>query len=42
MPDADVAELKKMGVAEVVGQDAPPDAIVQTMLRLVDEQRARA
>lgn len=28
MPDEDVAELKKMGVAGVLGQDSPPEAIV--------------
>ncbi|GAB2964891.1 cobalamin B12-binding domain-containing protein [Amycolatopsis acidiphila] len=28
MPDEDVDELKKMGVAEVLGQDTTPDTIV--------------
>lgn len=35
MPDEDVLELKRMGVAEVMGQDTPPDAIVETVRRLV-------
>jgi methylmalonyl-CoA mutase C-terminal domain/subunit len=42
MPDDDVEELKRMGVAEVLGQDTPPDAIVETVERLVEEQRSRA
>lgn len=38
MPDEDVEELKKMGVQEVLLQDTPPDAIVQTLKRLVAER----
>ena len=38
MPDEDVAELKKMGVKEILLQDTPPDAIVATIRRLVDER----
>jgi methylmalonyl-CoA mutase cobalamin-binding domain/chain len=41
MPDADVAELKKMGVAEILLQDTPPDTIVATVRRLVAERGAR-
>jgi methylmalonyl-CoA mutase cobalamin-binding domain/chain len=41
MPDDDVAELKKMGVAEILLQDTPPDAIVSTVRRLVQERGPR-
>ena len=41
MPDEDVAELKKMGVAEVLLQDTPPRAIVDTLSRLVSERGQR-
>ncbi|MFI5014826.1 MAG: cobalamin B12-binding domain-containing protein [Hyphomicrobiales bacterium] len=41
MPDEDVAELKKMGVAEVMLQDTPPQAIVERLTRLVAERGAR-
>jgi methylmalonyl-CoA mutase C-terminal domain/subunit len=41
MPDEDVAELKRMGVAEVLLQDTPPDVIVETLRRLVRERGAR-
>src|SRR5262245_37228949 len=41
MPDEDVAELKKMGVADVLLQDTPPEAIVATVKRLVHERGAR-
>jgi methylmalonyl-CoA mutase cobalamin-binding domain/chain len=41
MPDEDAAELKRMGVAEVLLQDTPPDVIVETMRRLVRERGAR-
>ena len=41
MPDENVEELKKMGVAEILGQDTPPDAVVDTVRRLVAERRAR-
>jgi methylmalonyl-CoA mutase C-terminal domain/subunit len=40
MPDEDVDALKQMGVAEILGQDTPPAAIVETVRRLVDEQRS--
>ncbi len=41
MPDEDVAELKKMGVAEVLLQDTPPQAIVDTLNRLVAQRGPR-
>jgi methylmalonyl-CoA mutase C-terminal domain/subunit len=41
MPDEDVAELKKMGVAEIMLQDTPPQAIVDRLTRLVQERGAR-
>jgi methylmalonyl-CoA mutase C-terminal domain/subunit len=41
MPDEDVVELKKMGVAEVLLQDTPPQAIVDTLTRLVQERGPR-
>jgi methylmalonyl-CoA mutase cobalamin-binding domain/chain len=41
MPDEDVVALKKMGVAEVLLQDTPPDAIVATLTRLVNERGPR-
>jgi len=41
IPDDDVAALKKLGVAEILLQDTPPDAIVETVKRLVRERRAR-
>ena len=41
MSDEDVVELKKMGVAEILLQDTPPEAIVATVRRLVQERGAR-
>jgi methylmalonyl-CoA mutase C-terminal domain/subunit len=41
MPDEDVEELKNMGVAEILGQDTPPDMVVETVRRLVSERGAR-
>jgi methylmalonyl-CoA mutase cobalamin-binding domain/chain len=41
MPDEDVVELKRMGVHEVLLQDTPPQAIVDTMRRLVQERGPR-
>jgi methylmalonyl-CoA mutase C-terminal domain/subunit len=41
MPDEDVAELKKLGVTEVMLQDTPPQAIIDTLRRLVAERGAR-
>jgi methylmalonyl-CoA mutase C-terminal domain/subunit len=41
MPDEDVVELKRMGVHEVMLQDTPPDAIVATLTKLVNDRGAR-
>lgn len=41
MPDADVAALKTMGVAEILLQDTPPNTIVETVHRLVAERGPR-
>lgn len=41
MPDEDVVELKKMGVAEVLLQDTPPQKIIDTLVSLVDERGPR-
>ncbi len=41
MPDDDVVELKKLGVAEVMLQDTPPQAIVERLTGLVQERGAR-
>ena len=34
MPDEDVAALKEMGVAEILGQDTPPERLVATVREL--------
>jgi 2-hydroxyisobutanoyl-CoA mutase small subunit len=41
MPDEDAAALKRMGVAEVLLQDTPPDAIVAAVRRVVQERGPR-
>jgi 2-hydroxyisobutanoyl-CoA mutase small subunit len=41
MPDEDVIELKRMGVSEILLQDTPPDAIVETVRRLVSDRGPR-
>jgi methylmalonyl-CoA mutase cobalamin-binding domain/chain len=41
IPDDDVVALKKMGVADILLQDTPPDAIVNTVRTLVRERGAR-
>ena len=41
IPDDDIIALKKMGVAEVLLQDTPPDMIVTTVRTLVRERGAR-
>lgn len=41
MPEADAAALRGMGVAEVLLQDTPPDAIVEALRRLVRERGPR-
>jgi len=41
MPDEDAAKLKALGVAEVLLQDTPPQAIVDTLRRLVEARGPR-
>jgi methylmalonyl-CoA mutase cobalamin-binding domain/chain len=41
IPDDDVDKLKGMGVAEILLQDTPPNAIVETVQRLVQERGKR-
>lgn len=41
MPDEDVVALKALGVHEVMLQDTPPKAIVETLERLVAARGAR-
>lgn len=41
MPAEDVDAIKKMGVREVLLQDTPPQAIVDTLTRLVAERGPR-
>jgi 2-hydroxyisobutanoyl-CoA mutase small subunit len=41
MPDEDVVALKQMGVVEILLQDTPPQAIVETLTRLVEQRGAR-
>lgn len=41
MPDEDVLALKNLGVREVMLQDTPPQAIVDTLKRLVRERGKR-
>ena len=41
MPDEDVEELMNLGVADILGQDTPPDMVVETVRRLVSERGAR-
>lgn len=41
MPDEDVGALKKIGVAEVLLQDTPPQAIVDAVRRLVEARGPR-
>ena len=41
IPDDDVVALKKMGVREILLQDTPPETIVASMRRLVQERGAR-
>ncbi|SHH08183.1 methylmalonyl-CoA mutase, C-terminal domain [Jatrophihabitans endophyticus] len=38
MPEEDEAELQRLGVAAVLGQDTTPETIVATVERLVDER----
>jgi 2-hydroxyisobutanoyl-CoA mutase small subunit len=41
MPDEDVAALRSMGVQAILGQDTPPELIVQEIERLVAERGVR-
>ncbi len=41
MPDEDAVALKRMGVKEVMLQDTPPQAIVDTLRKLVTERGPR-
>ena len=41
IPDDDVEELKKLGVADVLLQDTPPDEIVATLENVVAGRRPR-
>lgn len=41
MPDEDVVAIKEMGVHEVLLQDTPPQAIIDTLNRLVAERGER-
>lgn len=41
MPDEDVEELRKMGVAEVMLQDTPPQAIIDRLHELVAQRGVR-
>jgi len=41
IPDDDVTALKKMGVADILLQDTPPETIIATVKRLVAERGAR-
>ena len=41
IPDEDLKELQRMGVKDVLLQDTPPKAIVESMRRLVDERGPR-
>ena len=41
MPDEDAETLRNLGVKEILLQDTPPDAIVESMRRLVEERGPR-
>ncbi|HKZ05592.1 MAG TPA: cobalamin B12-binding domain-containing protein [Methylomirabilota bacterium] len=41
IPDEDVPALKEAGVADLILQDTPPDAIVTRIRQLVDERTTR-
>ena len=41
MPDDDAGALMKMGVAEVMLQDTPPQAIIDKLERLVEQRGPR-
>jgi methylmalonyl-CoA mutase cobalamin-binding domain/chain len=41
VPDEDVEELKRMGVAELIGQDATPQQVVDAVRSAVERRGAR-
>lgn len=41
IPDDDVAQLRKMGVSEILLQDTPPEAIISRVRQLVAERGPR-
>jgi methylmalonyl-CoA mutase C-terminal domain/subunit len=41
IPDDDVVTLRNLGVREILLQDAPPDAIVTMVRRIVAERGPR-
>ncbi|MBO0876720.1 MAG: cobalamin-dependent protein [Pseudonocardia sp.] len=41
MPDEDEVELRRMGVADVLGQDTTPESVVATVRKLGTEATAR-
>ena len=41
IPDEDVAQLKEMGVSEILLQDTPPEAIISRVRELVAERGPR-
>jgi methylmalonyl-CoA mutase cobalamin-binding domain/chain len=41
IPDEDVEELKRLGVADLIGQDATPQPVVESIERLVSKRGAR-
>ncbi len=41
IPDEDVLQLKQMGVREILLQDTPPQTIIESMQRLVQERGPR-
>ncbi len=41
IPDEDVAQLKRLGVAEILGQDSTPDAVVQAFRRAALSRRMK-
>ncbi|MFN2521413.1 MAG: cobalamin B12-binding domain-containing protein [Candidatus Limnocylindria bacterium] len=42
IPDEDVAELKRLGVAEILGQDSTPDSVVAAVRDALNARRATA
>ena len=42
MPDEDAEELRRLGVAAIVGQDATPETVVRAVREAVEARAARA